>query len=150
LKTVYLHVYFPSEEEKQRRNIFRGRPRPEGCSSPQGSTKFTILGFIIDKIILFKIPIVIWVSLLALFVSSPICPGNDFIVEQTEKINFMAIATPILAYAGLSFGKDLKEFRKLSCRIGIISIVVYTGTFVLSTLIAEVGFRLTGKFVIFL
>ncbi|WP_253946686.1 hypothetical protein [Priestia filamentosa] len=106
----------------------------------------TILGFIIDKIIPLKIPIVIWVSLLALFVSSPICPGNDFIVEQTEKINFMAIATPILAYAGLSFGKDLKEFRKLSWRIVVISIVVYTGTFVLSTLIAEFGFRLTGKF----
>ncbi|WP_192811839.1 hypothetical protein [Priestia filamentosa] len=58
----------------------------------------------------------------------------------------MAIATPILAYAGLSFGKDLKEFRKLSWRIVVISIVVYTGTFVLSTLIAEFGFRLTGKF----
>ncbi|MFP7414052.1 hypothetical protein [Priestia filamentosa] len=108
--------------------------------------EITILGFIIDKIIPLKIPIVIWVSLLALFVSSPICPGNDFIVEQTEKINFMAIATPILAYAGLSFGKDLKEFRKLSWRIVVISIVVYTGTFVLSTLIAEFGFRLTGKF----
>ncbi|UOE63150.1 hypothetical protein HPB58_15820 [Priestia filamentosa] len=106
----------------------------------------TILGFIINKIIPLKIPIVIWVSLLALFVSSPICPGNNFIVEQTEKINFMAIATPILAYAGLSFGKDLKEFRKLSWRIVVISIVVYTGTFVLSTLIAEFGFRLTGKF----
>ncbi|MCY8233329.1 hypothetical protein [Priestia endophytica] len=106
----------------------------------------TILGFIIDKIIPLKIPIVIWVSLLALFVSSPICPGTDFIVEQTEKINFMAIATPILAYAGLSFGKDLKEFRKLSWRIVVISIVVYTGTFVLSSLIAEFGFRLTGKF----
>lgn len=150
MKTLYLHVYFPSEGEKQRRNMFRGRSRAGGCSSPQGSTKFTILGFIIDKIIPFKIPVVICVSLLALFVSSPICPGNDFIVEQTEKINFMAIATPILAYASLSFGKDLKEFRKLSCRIGVISIVVYTGTFVLSTLIAEVGFRLTGKFVIFL
>ncbi|MED3729019.1 hypothetical protein [Priestia filamentosa] len=106
----------------------------------------TILGFILNKIIPLKIPIVIWVSLLALFVSSPICPGNNFIVEQTEKINFMAIATPILAYAGLSFGKDLKEFRKLSWRIVVISIVVYTGTFVLSTLIAEFGFRLTGKF----
>lgn len=58
----------------------------------------------------------------------------------------MAIATPILAYAGLPFGKDLKEFRKLSWRIVVISIVVYTGTFVLSTLIAEFGFRLTGKF----
>ena len=58
----------------------------------------------------------------------------------------MALATPILAYAGLSFGKDLNEFKKLGWRIVVVSLVVYTGTFLFATVIAEIGFRLTGKF----
>lgn len=106
----------------------------------------TLLGFLLAKVLPIKLPIVIWISILALVITTPIFPGNEIVIKFTEKVNFMALATPILAYAGLSFGKDLQEFKKLGWRIVVISLVVYTGTFVLSTLVAEIGFRLTGKF----
>lgn len=106
----------------------------------------TVLGFLFAKIVPIKLPVVIWISILALVITTPIFPGNETVIKLTEKVNFMALATPILAYAGLSFGKDLQEFKKLGWRIVVISLVVYTGTFVLSTLVAEIGFRLTGKF----
>ena len=106
----------------------------------------TVCGFAIEKLLPIKLPVVIWVSFLALLVTSPIFPGNETIVKATSQINFMALATPILAYAGLSFGKDLKEFKQLGWRIVVISLVVYTGTFLLATLVAEIGFRVTGKF----
>ncbi|HWI48630.1 MAG TPA: hypothetical protein VNU45_10460 [Rummeliibacillus sp.] len=106
----------------------------------------TVLGFAINKFLVKKIPTVIWVSIIALLVTSSVNPYQESIVKYTEKINFMALATPILAYAGLSFGKDLKEFKKLGWRIVVVSICVYTGTFLFATLIAEIGFRLTGKF----
>ncbi|WP_018664466.1 hypothetical protein [Heyndrickxia acidiproducens] len=106
----------------------------------------TIAGFAVGKLIPFKTPVVVWISLIALLVSSSAFPGNAYIVKAAEQINFMALATPILAYAGLSFGKDLKEFKKLGWRIVVVSLVVYTGTFIFSSLIAELGFRLTGKF----
>jgi hypothetical protein len=106
----------------------------------------TIAGFAVGKLIPFKTPVVVWISLIALLVSSSVFPGNAYIVKAAEQINFMALATPILAYAGLSFGKDLKEFKKLGWRIVVVSLVVYTGTFIFSSLIAELGFRLTGKF----
>lgn len=92
-----------------------------------------------------KIPIVIWIATIALIVTTPIFPGNAFIVSETGTINFMALATPILAYAGLSFGKDLEEFKKLSWKIVVISIVVYTGTFLIATIFAEVSFHLGGR-----
>jgi len=66
--------------------------------------------------------------------------------QATGKLEFMALATPILAYAGLSFGKDIQEFKKLGWRIVVISLVVYTGTFLLATIFAEITFKLTGKF----
>ncbi|MGE7119019.1 hypothetical protein ACQKIC_02235 [Peribacillus sp. NPDC046944] len=106
----------------------------------------TIVGFFLAKVIPIKLPIVIWVSMLALLITTPIFPRNAEIIKVTEHVNFMALATPILAYAGLSFGKDLKEFKQLGWRIVVISLVVYTGTFVLSTVVAEISFRLTGKF----
>lgn len=106
----------------------------------------SILGVAIDKIVPFHIPVVVWVSVLAILITSPIFPGNAFFAEKAAQVNFMALATPILAYAGLSFGKDMKEFKKLGWRIVVVSLVVYTGTFLFATVIAEIGFRITGKF----
>ena len=93
-----------------------------------------------------KMPSVVWISLIALIVTTPIFPGNEWIVEKTALINFMALATPILAYAGLSLGKDLESFKKLGWRIVVISIVVYTGTFLFATMFAEIIFKLQGRF----
>ncbi|MFD6443389.1 hypothetical protein ACFWDG_27385, partial [Peribacillus sp. NPDC060186] len=60
----------------------------------------TILGFFFAKISPIKLPIVVWVSMLALLITTPIFPGNASIIKVTEQVNFMALATPILAYAG--------------------------------------------------
>lgn len=100
----------------------------------------------VTKLLPIKIPAVVWVSLIALFITTPIFPGNGWIVSQTEKINFMAIATPILAYAGLSLGKDIDSFKKLGWRIVLVSLVVYTGTFLFAAIFAEIAFKILGRF----
>ena len=106
---------------------------------------FTIIGLGLNTVIP-KIPAVVWISLIALIATTPIFPGNEWIAGETGKVNFMAIATPILAYAGLSLGKDIESFKKLGWRIVVISLVVYTGTFLFATLFAEIVFRLQGRF----
>ena len=106
----------------------------------------TIVGMAVTKLLPIKIPAVVWVSLIALFITTPIFPGNGWIVSQTEKINFMAIATPILAYAGLSLGKDIDSFKKLGWRIVLVSLVVYTGTFLFAAIFAEIAFKILGRF----
>lgn len=106
----------------------------------------TIVGWSLTEHLPFKLPAVVWISLLALLVTSPIFPGNEYLAEATGKLNFMALATPILAYAGLSLGKDIESFKKLSWRIVLVSLVVYTGTFLFAALFAEVIFRIQGKF----
>lgn len=106
----------------------------------------TILGWSLAEHLPFKLPAVVWISLLALLVTSPIFPGNEYLAEVTGKLNFMALATPILAYAGLSLGKDIESFKKLSWRIVFVSLCVYTGTFLFAALFAEIIFRIQGKF----
>ncbi|MFD2618703.1 hypothetical protein [Terrilactibacillus laevilacticus] len=106
----------------------------------------TIVGWGIKKILPINLPAVIYISLIALLVTTKIFPGSEWITKETGNVNFLALATPILAYAGLSFGKDLNQFKKLGWRIVVISFVVYTGTFVISTIMAELSFRFIGKF----
>ncbi|TQR13761.1 hypothetical protein [Psychrobacillus soli] len=106
---------------------------------------FTIIGLVLNKY-LPKMPAVVWISLIALIATTPIFPGNEWIVAKTADINFMALATPILAYAGLSLGKDIESFKKLGWRIVVISLVVYTGTFLFATLFAEIVFKIQGRF----
>jgi hypothetical protein len=92
-----------------------------------------------------KVTAVVWVSLLGLLVTSPIFPYHEEIFALLNKVNFMAIATPTLAYVGLSLGKDLESLKSLSWRIVVVSITVFTGTFVISGLLAEITMRLTGS-----
>ncbi|MFS0646600.1 hypothetical protein [Siminovitchia sp. 179-K 8D1 HS] len=106
----------------------------------------TISGLALANYLPIKIPAVVWISFIALITTTPIFPGNGWIVEQTSKIDFMAIATPILAYAGLSLGKDIDAFKKLGWRIVVVSIVVYTGTFLFASLFAEIVFKIQGRF----
>ena len=48
-----------------------------------------------------KLPMVFWVSLIAVVVSLPQFPGSDVLLSYTKQVNFLAITTPIVAYGGL-------------------------------------------------
>lgn len=96
--------------------------------------------------LLSRLPIVFWVSALAVFLSVPGVPGADWIVEKTKGINFLSTTTPILAYAGLALGKEIEGFKKLSWRIVPICLAVAAGSFVCATLMAEIMLHLEGIF----
>ncbi|MBC7490767.1 MAG: DUF3100 domain-containing protein [Glaciimonas sp.] len=84
-----------------------------------------------------KIPAVCWVSLVAMVLTSPICPWAEQISALTAKINFLALITPILSMAGLSIVKDIPAFRRLGWRIVVVSFAANAGTFLGATLIAQ-------------
>jgi hypothetical protein len=59
-------------------------------------------------------------------------------VEQLGSVNFLAIVTPVLAYAGLALTKrELAMFRQAGWKLVIIALMVFTGTFVSSAIIAD-------------
>ena len=84
-----------------------------------------------------KLPMVFWVSLIAVVVSLPQFPGSDVL---------LAITTPILAYGGLCLGKDLEAFRQLSWRIVPVALAVAAGSFLCATFLAEIMLHLEGIF----
>ena len=53
-------------------------------------------------------------------------------------------STALGAFAGISLGKDLKDFAKMGWKLVIITLFVITGTFIFSALVADVILKLTG------
>lgn len=93
-----------------------------------------------------KLPIVFWASIVAVIVSIPTFPGSVWITQIAGKFNVLAATTPILAYAGLSLGKDIPAFKRLSWRIVPVALMVATGSFLGATVMAEIMLHLEGIF----
>ena len=91
-----------------------------------------------------KLPSMMYVSLLGLLLACPVSPVKDIIVETTTPVAFLAPATALGAFAGISLGKDLKEFAKMGWKLVVITLFVITGTFIFSALVADVVLKIIG------
>ena len=91
-----------------------------------------------------KLPSMIYVSLLGLLLACPVSPVKDIVVETTTPVAFLAPATALGAFAGISLGKDLKEFAKMGWKLVLITLFVITGTFIFSAFVADVVLKITG------
>ena len=91
-----------------------------------------------------KLPSMMYVSLLGLLLACPVSPVKDIIVETTTPVAFLAPATALGVFAGISLGKDLKEFAKIGWKLVLITLFVITGTFIFSALVADVVLKITG------
>ena len=91
-----------------------------------------------------KLPSMIYVSLLGLLLACPVSPVKDIIVETTTPVAFLAPATALGVFAGISLGKDLKEFAKMGWKLVLITLFVITGTFIFSALVADGVLKITG------
>ncbi len=104
-----------------------------------------VAGLWITKIMPGKLPAVVYVSLIGIILTMPWFPLGAKIAELTSKVNFLALTTPILGYAGISMGKDLDSFKKNGLKIIIVAIFVFIGTYIGSAVIAHVVLKLTGQ-----
>lgn len=85
-----------------------------------------------------KIPAVCWVSIAAMFLTSPVCPWGTEIAALSARNDFLGVTTPMLTFAGLSIAKDIPAFRKLGWRIVLVSFVSNAGTFIGASIIAQI------------
>lgn len=85
-----------------------------------------------------KIPAVCWVSIAAMFMTSPLCPWAAQIAALSAKNDFLGVTTPMLTFAGLSIAKDIPAFRRLGWRIVLVSFVANAGTFLGAALVAQI------------
>lgn len=98
----------------------------------------TLIGLVIARLAPFYLPGVAWVSLVSIIMTLPFFPGSGWIVDQLAAVNFLAIVTPVLAYAGLALSRrEFTMFRQTGWKLIIISLLVFTGTYVGSAVVAQ-------------
>lgn len=81
----------------------------------------SLIGLTISKFMsrFVKLPSMMYVSLLGLLLACPVSPVKDIVVETTTPVAFLAPATALGAFAGISLGKDLNGFYKNGMEAGI-------------------------------
>jgi hypothetical protein len=94
-------------------------------------------GFALYRLTGSRIPAVGWISLVGMAATYPGVPCAAAIAAWTGKINFLALTTPMLAFAGLSIAKDIPAFRRLGWPIVVTSLMANAGTFLGAALIAQ-------------
>lgn len=98
----------------------------------------TLGGYFLSYVVpLKKVSAVLWISIIAILISSPISPISDFVITSVDNLNINAIITPILAYAGVIIGKDWGAFKSVGVKGVIVSIFVIIGTFLISALLGD-------------
>lgn len=91
-----------------------------------------------------KFPAFAWSSLIAFILSMPFMPTAELFLKYTNEVVFLGTTTPILAFAGISVGNKLGEFKSLGWKVFIVAIFVFAGTFFGSAIVAHIILSATG------
>ncbi|MGL5436134.1 MAG: DUF3100 domain-containing protein [Lachnospiraceae bacterium] len=108
-----------------------------------------ILGCIVDDLVRIKwpqtsLPAILWISIIAIIMGLPNFPGNELFIREAGKIGVLPLCTPILAYAGVSIGKDLKSFKQQGIGIICTALMAFIGTYIGSAIIAQIVLSVTN------
>ena len=103
-----------------------------------------VAGVATNMFLIRKIPSVLFVITYGVIISLPSFPFSAVTNAYVAKVNFLALTTPILAYAGVAIGKDLDAFKKSGWRIVIVSLVVMFSTYIGSAAIAQAVLKYMG------
>ena len=105
----------------------------------------TMVGLLLTRFAPFYLPSVAWISLVGILATLPWTPGSEWIVEQAKSVNFLALATPALAYAGFAIAKkEIEVARHSGWKLALVAGLVFLGTYAGSVLVAELILRLQG------
>lgn len=74
-----------------------------------------------------------------------ISPTSKIFLSNVNNVDFMAITTPLLAFAGISVGNKINDLKAMSWKIVIVSVFTFTSIFFACAIIAQSVLKLQGK-----
>lgn len=104
-----------------------------------------LFGILCSKVLPIKIPAVAYIVTLSTIATIPGVPYSEVVSAYTAKVNFLALCTPILAYAGIYTGKNIDSLKKTGWRIFVVAIFVMLGTYLSSAIIAQIVLKMLGE-----
>lgn len=98
----------------------------------------TIVGLILKELIPVDLPAAAYISLVGILLAIPWSPVATTVIADVENISLLAICTPILAYAGVTVGRDWPAFKKIGYKGVIVSLLVIIGTVLSCVILSEI------------
>lgn len=98
----------------------------------------TIVGLIMKELIPLDLPAAAYISLVGILLAIPWSPVASIVIADVENISLLAICTPILAYAGVTVGRDWPAFKKIGYKGVIVSLLVIIGTVLSCVILSEI------------
>lgn len=105
----------------------------------------SMVGIILNKVVKVKIPSVVYIVALSTILTIPGVPGAETTSAYVAKVNFLALATPILGYAGVYTGKNTDSLKKTGWKIIVVGFFVMIGTYLSSAIIAHGVLNMIGQ-----
>lgn len=98
-----------------------------------------LAGIIIHHFIPFGgIPSIAWISIVAILISLPASPIDQYVLQETGSLGVLQLITPVLAYAGFAISQmEVDLFKRSGFKIAIVALLTFTGTFLGSAMIAN-------------
>jgi hypothetical protein len=103
-----------------------------------------VVGVLLARYVPVYVPTIAYVGTISLILTMPGMPYSKEILAAVGKVNFLALATPIIAFTSLSIAKDLDAFRKQGWRIVVAALITLFTVFFSAVIIAEVCLRIQG------
>lgn len=98
----------------------------------------SMIGLVLTNYVPFKLPSVAWISLVGIIATLPWTPGNAWVLDKVSHVNFLTLATPCLAYAGIGItGREIEIAKHSGWKIFIVAVLVMTGTYLGSAVVAD-------------
>lgn len=102
------------------------------------------LSIVVKGIIPSSLPVFCYATIVGIIVCLPDTILRHFLLDSIAKVSFLSCCVPLLTFAGLSAGGQIDELKKMSYKIVLIFFVVSTSCFFGASLVAQIGFKLTG------
>jgi len=91
-----------------------------------------------------ELPAFAYAIFIAMVLALPFSPTQELFLRYTDRISFLATATPILAYAGLSVSLQMDRLKLIGWKLVAVAVFVFFGTFFGSAIIAHAVLGLQG------
>lgn len=97
-----------------------------------------LIGMGLKELIKGPIPTVAWVSLVSVVATLPGMPFSAQLLGELQNLSFLSLATPVLAYAAMAVTHmEVKLFKQSGFKIAMVSLLVFTGTYIGSAVVAQ-------------
>lgn len=120
-------------------NVVNGAPLLDALPGMLILYVVVIIGLVLGRLCPVYLPSVAWVSMVSIVATLPFFPGNGWIIARLAEVDFLAVVTPVLAYAGLALtGREFAMFKQTGWKLVLVALLVFTGTFIGSAVVAHI------------